>query len=161
MDATGGCRASRCTAGSCGLLVGATSRPHRVTHPQRASFSPVPPAHLRLCRITGPGPVYTNDAGQALRPIKAGDELTISYIDLTQGEFKSVVNRRAALSDKYLFSCQCERCAVEETELVEIKLTIPAGAKPGMILQLDVDGVTKRVTVPEGVVAGQEIVVTV
>jgi hypothetical protein len=98
---------------------------------------------------------------KALRPIKAGDELTISYIDLTQGEFKSVVNRRAALSDKYLFSCQCERCAVEETELVKIKLTIPAGAKPGMILQLDVDGVTKRVTVPEGVVAGQEIVVTV
>lgn len=44
----------------------------------------------------------------ALRPIKKGEEVTISYID----EDASLEERRAALAD-YAFLCRCSRCLEE------------------------------------------------
>ena len=50
----------------------------------------------------------------ALRPIAAGDEVTISYVD----EEEPLGERRAALAD-YGFECACEKCVAEELDGLE------------------------------------------
>jgi tetratricopeptide (TPR) repeat protein len=43
----------------------------------------------------------------AIRPIKKGEELSISYID----ETKPFPERQRILSESYAFTCQCEKCS--------------------------------------------------
>ncbi len=42
----------------------------------------------------------------AIKPIKKGDELSISYID----ETKPFAERQRILTETYAFICQCEKC---------------------------------------------------
>ncbi|KIK29127.1 hypothetical protein PISMIDRAFT_672528 [Pisolithus microcarpus 441] len=53
----------------------------------------------------------------ANRPLKAGDELTVAYVDVTQKEGESVDEarrrRRIELVRGWRFACTCERCAQE------------------------------------------------
>ncbi|KAJ3972130.1 hypothetical protein EV361DRAFT_907327 [Lentinula raphanica] len=57
----------------------------------------------------------------ALRDLKAGEELTVSYVDTTQHEGESVVDcrrrRRMELARGWKFACPCERCEREGKEL--------------------------------------------
>lgn len=48
----------------------------------------------------------------ALRPIAAGEEITVKYceLDLSREE------RQAELRTKYGFECQCERCICEDLD---------------------------------------------
>ena len=46
---------------------------------------------------------------RVIRPVRAGDELTLSYLDASLPRRR----RRAALWAKYRFECDCERCAEE------------------------------------------------
>lgn len=52
----------------------------------------------------------------AKRDIKAGEELTMCYVD----ESADVANRRAELAD-YGFTCQCARCQREEAGLGQMR----------------------------------------
>lgn len=45
----------------------------------------------------------------ALRKIKVGDELFLSYID----ESQDYATRQKILQERYLFSCQCPKCVAE------------------------------------------------
>ena len=56
------------------------------------------------------GPNYSLDL-VARRPIAAGEELFISYID----ESLSRDERRALLRKQYLFECECTKCVAEAT----------------------------------------------
>ena len=51
------------------------------------------------------------------RDIKAGDEITVSYVDSSVHEDENVVQaryrRRKELARGWRFACQCERCAQE------------------------------------------------
>jgi SET domain-containing protein len=47
----------------------------------------------------------------ALRNIKKGEEITISYIE--QPNKKDVAERRKELKGTYLFQCNCEKCLNE------------------------------------------------
>eukprot|EP00658_Telonema_sp_P-2_P042897 TRINITY_DN30860_c0_g1_i1.p1 TRINITY_DN30860_c0_g1~~TRINITY_DN30860_c0_g1_i1.p1 ORF type:complete len:242 (-),score=67.22 TRINITY_DN30860_c0_g1_i1:28-753(-) len=51
-----------------------------------------------------------------LRPIKAGDEICISYID----EDMTFYERQEQLAEHYLFDCGCSKC---ETQAIELGLT--------------------------------------
>ena len=49
----------------------------------------------------------------AKRDIKAGEEITISYINLGSSPSNSIVarnRRRRDLESKYLFHCRCSKC---------------------------------------------------
>ncbi|KAJ1907700.1 hypothetical protein LPJ81_000583 [Coemansia sp. IMI 209127] len=48
---------------------------------------------------------------QTLRPIKAGEEMTITYVNPRNG----VNERQQELRDWYMFDCQCDRCIEENT----------------------------------------------
>ena len=61
---------------------------------------------LRQRRATIFAEVSIDVLVRSLRPIQAGEELTISYIDLCA----ATDDRRAILQDKYLFRCTCDRC---------------------------------------------------
>ena len=52
----------------------------------------------------------------AIRDVKEGEELTISYVDLISDDMLQGDKRREALRDKYLFECKCERCEEEGGE---------------------------------------------
>lgn len=47
----------------------------------------------------------------ACRPIAAQDELTISYIDV-ENLIKNRKHRRTLLTDRFNFTCECERCQI-------------------------------------------------
>ena len=53
----------------------------------------------------------------ATRDIKAGDEITVSYVDATVHDDEDVVQaryrRRKELARGWRFACQCDRCAKE------------------------------------------------
>lgn len=53
--------------------------------------------------------VYT-----AARDIAAGEELCISYFDLTQ--HKLVQERQELVRNQFQFTCDCKRCVEEEAE---------------------------------------------
>ncbi|KAJ4479127.1 hypothetical protein J3R30DRAFT_3289650 [Lentinula aciculospora] len=57
----------------------------------------------------------------ATRDLKAGEEITVAYVDVTQHEDESVVDcrrrRRMELARGWKFACPCERCEKEVTEL--------------------------------------------
>ncbi|KAJ3807669.1 hypothetical protein F5876DRAFT_47627 [Lentinula aff. lateritia] len=57
----------------------------------------------------------------ATRDLKAGEELTVAYVDVTQHEGESVVEcrrrRRMELARGWKFACPCERCEREGQEL--------------------------------------------
>ncbi|KAJ3740960.1 hypothetical protein DFH05DRAFT_1507880 [Lentinula detonsa] len=57
----------------------------------------------------------------ATRDLKAGEELTVAYVDVTQHEGESVVDcrrrRRMELARGWKFACPCERCEREGKEL--------------------------------------------
>jgi tetratricopeptide (TPR) repeat protein len=53
----------------------------------------------------------------AIKDIKKGDELSLSYIDETQ----DVIVRNKLLMDQYLFECNCERCQKDEMEKLKIR----------------------------------------
>ncbi|KAJ3923734.1 hypothetical protein F5877DRAFT_63040 [Lentinula edodes] len=57
----------------------------------------------------------------ATRDLKAGEELTVAYVDVTQHEGESVVDcrrrRRMELARGWKFACPCERCEKEAKEL--------------------------------------------
>lgn len=61
----------------------------------------------------------------ALRPIKAGEELNISYVDTSW----SRVERQQHLRRFHLFWCSCERCTIEEKEGI-YPLPESSGAPP-------------------------------
>lgn len=54
---------------------------------------------------------------RAIADIRKGEELTISYVDLTSDEMKNVIHRREHLKEEYLFDCTCKRCCEELEEL--------------------------------------------
>ena len=48
---------------------------------------------------------------RAVRPIKAGEEITVSYIDpLPKKNFDTTSSRRTRLQRQYRFSCKCTAC---------------------------------------------------
>ncbi|KAI6152338.1 hypothetical protein BKA82DRAFT_993451 [Pisolithus tinctorius] len=59
----------------------------------------------------------------ANRPLKAGDEVTVAYVDVTQKEGESVDEarrrRRIELVRGWRFACTCERCAQESNGIDE------------------------------------------
>mmetsp|Transcript_130134 Transcript_130134/g.417590 ORF Transcript_130134/g.417590 Transcript_130134/m.417590 type:complete len:541 (+) Transcript_130134:51-1673(+) len=64
--------------------------------------------------LLGPGAKKGTIEVRTLRPIGAGEEVTISYID-EQSLFRPVADRRAALSRRRQFACACDRCAGPDT----------------------------------------------
>ena len=54
----------------------------------------------------------------ALRDIKEGEELSISYVDAT----KPYEERRAVLEKHYGFECKCERCTTERSRELKARL---------------------------------------
>jgi hypothetical protein len=54
---------------------------------------------------------------KCIADIKTGDELSISYVDLTSPNMNDVLHRREHLKSEYLFDCQCKRC-LDELEFV-------------------------------------------
>lgn len=54
----------------------------------------------------------------ALRDVKEGEELTISYVDPTQ-PFEA---RRQTLSSHYGFECRCARCVTEQRKELKQKM---------------------------------------
>lgn len=50
---------------------------------------------------------------KAVRPVRAGEEITVSYIDLQDPTLDCVAARREKLQQDYLFHCNCERCEKE------------------------------------------------
>lgn len=50
---------------------------------------------------------------RSVRPIGAGEEVTVSYVPLTH----SLADRRRSLASQYKFTCTCERCQEEEQEV--------------------------------------------
>mmetsp|Transcript_2177 Transcript_2177/g.2954 ORF Transcript_2177/g.2954 Transcript_2177/m.2954 type:complete len:145 (+) Transcript_2177:993-1427(+) len=50
---------------------------------------------------------------KALRAIDAGEELTISYLDLEAPSNRHIQNRTSILFDRYRFECHCTRCIKE------------------------------------------------
>ncbi|CDJ65680.1 hypothetical protein, conserved [Eimeria necatrix] len=58
---------------------------------------------------------------RALRPIKNGEEVTVSYID----EALPLHERRQILQANYGFSCTCPRCVVEATEALLVLRKVP------------------------------------
>ncbi len=60
-------------------------------------------------------PSPTAQIVRTLLPLKKGDELLHSYVDVT----KSVSDRRKELNAQYSFSCNCSACDVEEQALVK------------------------------------------
>ncbi|KAG6440086.1 SET domain family protein [Babesia bovis T2Bo] len=58
---------------------------------------------------------------QLLRPVSAGEQATISYVDATL----PLEKRRRELWDNYLFICRCQRCLEEDgNEIHEISETV-------------------------------------
>ena len=48
---------------------------------------------------------------RAIKPIKAGEEIFVSYIDpLPKKNFDTTATRRARLQRQYRFTCKCEAC---------------------------------------------------
>jgi hypothetical protein len=56
--------------------------------------------------------VGTSLRARSVRPVRAGEEVSVSYVPLTQ----SLAERRRGLSSQYNFTCTCERCQLEEQE---------------------------------------------
>ena len=52
---------------------------------------------------------------EIIKPVLAGDEITISYLDSCQ-MCDNKRNRKEYLLENYLFECHCVRCDEEETE---------------------------------------------
>jgi len=105
----------------------------------------------RIERVDGQLSVVAN------ADLAEGAELTISYINLDDPQYKSVIARREALLEKYCFECSCDRCVKELQLCVTIKLQVPEGATPGCLLNVNVNGGVKQVRVPEGAKGGDEI----
>lgn len=64
----------------------------------------------------------------ACRPLKAGEEITVSYTDLA--ETREI--RRARLMSAYYFNCECEYCSRSEKEVAasdSVRLEIKAREK--------------------------------
>ncbi|KAF5332028.1 hypothetical protein D9758_014584 [Tetrapyrgos nigripes] len=59
----------------------------------------------------------------ATRDLKAGDELTVAYVDVTQHEDESIVDarrrRRMELARGWRFACECDRC-LEEAKTLDL-----------------------------------------
>jgi len=64
--------------------------------------------------LRGPGTEEGTVEVRALRPLKAGDEVNISYLS-DESLCKSTVPRRAALQGRWQFKCGCERCIAPDT----------------------------------------------
>eukprot|EP00760_Papus_ankaliazontas_P009565 PhM_4_TR14102/c0_g2_i1/m.95365/K11426/SMYD; SET and MYND domain-containing protein len=63
------------------------------------------------CAITAAGQEKNKMEVRTLRRVRAGEELTISYIDVHDPQNLSVDVRREAIFDRYRFSCDCELCS--------------------------------------------------
>jgi mitochondrial import receptor subunit TOM20 len=80
----------------------------------------------------------------ATRDIKAGDEITVSYVDTTVHDDEDVVQarsrRRKELARGWRFACQCDRCAREappsSTEEKEPQLKDESKVEP-IVSQVD------------------------
>lgn len=61
----------------------------------------------------------------ATRPIKKGEELTVSYVDVTQHEGETAVEarrrRRYDLARGWRFKCECARCLEEAEAATEVE----------------------------------------
>eukprot|EP00796_Vickermania_ingenoplastis_P007186 gene7186-5048_t len=55
---------------------------------------------------------------KAIKPVNAGDELTISYGGLTRFKVHSKQNRAQLLLQRYGFSCRCDYCVADRDEVV-------------------------------------------
>jgi hypothetical protein len=85
-----------------------------ILHPQLAmiNHSCVPNAVLRTdvsphySSSSSPNPIIGSISVHALRPIAAGEEITIDYSD--QSQTRSQIQHN--LKDRYFFKCTCERC---------------------------------------------------
>lgn len=84
---------------------------------------------MQICHSCDPSaqPVFKNADSElyliANRDLKAGDEITVSYVDTTVHEGESVADarrrRRFELARGWRFPCPCERCVKEGTGAVE------------------------------------------
>eukprot|EP01062_Namystynia_karyoxenos_P011244 TRINITY_DN14015_c0_g3_i1.p1 TRINITY_DN14015_c0_g3~~TRINITY_DN14015_c0_g3_i1.p1 ORF type:complete len:539 (+),score=146.58 TRINITY_DN14015_c0_g3_i1:87-1703(+) len=90
-----------------------------------------PLSHMEVCSLLGAGSFFNHDcdpnvthlslAGKeshvvmfkTLRPVKKGEQLTISYVEDTQ----TVWHRRERLRASYGFLCACQRCLRETGEI--------------------------------------------
>ncbi|KAJ2162134.1 hypothetical protein GGF46_000876 [Coemansia sp. RSA 552] len=61
------------------------------------------------CLVTHPNDGKYRAIITTLRPVKAGEEMTITYVNPRD----SVGERRQALHDWYMFDCSCDRCSRE------------------------------------------------
>ena len=59
---------------------------------------------------------------RSVRDISAGEEVTISYVPVTE----TLWDRRQALWRQYKFDCECDRCILEEED--EEKMNLGGGA---------------------------------
>ena len=67
-------------------------------------------AYLESAAILGQHWVAAGVAVRARRALRAGDELTTTYIDTSL----PVAERKSRLLHGYGFTCSCERCSAEE-----------------------------------------------
>lgn len=68
---------------------------------------------------------------RALDPIKKDNQIFISYVDGTQYR----VNRQAELEQAYFFTCNCEKCARDESPYDSyLRSPIPVCVSPKQIL---------------------------
>jgi len=63
--------------------------------------------------LRGPGKLPWTLEARALRPIAAGEELTVSYVD-AESLWKPTSERRELLRKRWQFVCNCERCAAPD-----------------------------------------------
>ncbi|KAI8809210.1 hypothetical protein BJ742DRAFT_241191 [Cladochytrium replicatum] len=84
-------------------------------------------------------PMYINGTTahvRTLRPIKKGEELTISYLDVTA----QTESRKKSIKDQWLFDCKCRRCVEQVGQsdpLGQISREImDLGTKAEMLMQM-------------------------
>jgi len=104
------------------------------------------------------------------RPVAAGEELTISYLDLTDSAAHGTAKRRTAvLREKYLFDCACERCCSDHDDEGDAATSsaaataAAAAAAPVAATAAPLPTPPKRIsiTVPEGAKPGDQLSVDV
>jgi SET and MYND domain-containing protein len=73
---------------------------------------------------------------RALKPIAAGDEITISYVDRATDRFE----RQRQLASQYFFTCSCSRCTgPPRDDLFEIALRCSDSSCSGQVTRVSAD----------------------